>query len=333
MRVSIAVTITAVVVAFCNAEVATVSSVGKINSGLKKHVKSSKVVDFQAKVECVASGPTIINAAPALAQLQSLKMVGLFVLWYGFNAGYNVYNAYVKKDFQYPFAIATLQLLIGMLYAVPLWLTGVRKMPIINKEDFLRLLPIAMLNAAGHACAVNAMFEKGGGSFTHVIKASEPVVSVILGLIVNGIKPKPFTAVSLLPITYGVAYASTLGQLDVKTMSRELTTKAAKMAMGSNVAFALRSILRKDLPKDFKGRTNLDPANEHAVTTAISVFLTLPFVFYFESFPAFQKTFSAMVDKPAFLFNLGFYYLCGYFPLLMPYWLFYVSHVMRIDFF
>ena len=61
-----------------------------------------------------------------------------------------------------------------------------------------------------------------------MIKASEPVVSVILGLIVNGIVPKPFTAASLLPITYGVAYASTLGQLDVKTMSRELTTKAAK---------------------------------------------------------------------------------------------------------
>lgn len=308
MRVSVTVTILAVVVALCNAEVATVSSVGKINSGLKKHVKSTKAVDFQSKVECVAAGPTIINAGPALDQLKSLKMIGLFVLWYGFNAGYNVYNAYVKKDFQYPFAIATLQLFTGMLYAVPLWLTGVRKMPVISKEDFLRLLPIAMLNAAGHACAVNAMFEKGGGSFTHVIKASEPVVSVILGLIVNGIKPKPFTAVSLLPITYGVAYASTLGQLDVKTMSRELTTKAAKMAMGSNVAFALRSILRKDLPKDFKGRTNLDPANEHAVTTAISVFLTLPFVFYFESFPAFQETFSAMADKPAFLFNLG---ICG----------------------
>ena len=27
-----------------------------------------------------------------------------------------------------------------------------------------------------------------------------------------------------------------------------------RMAMGSNVAFALRSILRKDLPKDFKVR-------------------------------------------------------------------------------
>lgn len=87
---------------------------------------------------------------------------------------------------------------------------------------------VALLNAGGHACAVIAMFQVGGGSFTHVIKASEPVVSVILGLFINGAVPKPFTALSLLPITYGVAYASTLGQLDVTTMSRELGTMAAK---------------------------------------------------------------------------------------------------------
>ena len=86
----------------------------------------------------------------------------------------------------------------------------------------------ALFNAAGHVSTVAAMFEKGGGSFTHVIKASEPVVSVILGLFINRIVPKPLTAISLLPITYGVAYASTLGDLNVNTMSKELTTKAAK---------------------------------------------------------------------------------------------------------
>ena len=96
------------------------------------------------------------------------------------------------------------------------------------------------------------MFQKGGGSFTHVIKASEPVVSVILGLLINGAVPKPLTALSLLPITYGVAYASTLGKIDVGNMSRELSTMAAKMAMISNVCFALRSILRGKLSKDFK---------------------------------------------------------------------------------
>lgn len=145
-----------------------------------------------------------------------------------FHSTDNVFNAFVKKDFQFPWTTSALQLLVGMFYAFPLWIFNIRKRPNIAFDDFMKLLPIAALNAFGHACAVIAMFEKGGGSFTHVIKASEPVVSVILNLFINGIVPKPLTAASLLPITYGVAYASTFGQLDVKTMSRELTTKAAK---------------------------------------------------------------------------------------------------------
>ena len=107
---------------------------------------------------------------------------------YAFNAGYNVYNAFVKKDFQYPWATSCMQLAIGLLYAFPLWALKLRAIPKLSKEDLKLLLPIAMLNAAGHSCAVVAMFEKGGGSFTHVIKASEPVVSVILNLLVNKVR-------------------------------------------------------------------------------------------------------------------------------------------------
>ena len=81
-----------------------------------------------------------------------------------------------------------MQLAIGLLYAFPLWALKLRAIPKLSKEDLKLLLPIAMLNAAGHSCAVVAMFEKGGGSFTHVIKASEPVVSVILNLLVNKVR-------------------------------------------------------------------------------------------------------------------------------------------------
>merc|ERR1711871_1047197 len=64
----------------------------------------------------------------------------------------------------------------------PLWGLKLREIPKITKDDFMKLLPIAALNAFGHTAAVIAMFEKGGGSFTHVIKASEPVVSTALHL-------------------------------------------------------------------------------------------------------------------------------------------------------
>ena len=174
MRVLTSLTLLAACgLAITNADVA---AVGKTNSAIRQKSvgklskNAANVVDFSRvtdDVTCVAVA-SVAPPAPS-AQAQTLKMVGLFVLWYGFNAGYNVYNAYVKRDFQYPFAIATLQLLIGLVYAVPLWFLGIRKMPNLNMDDFMRLLPIAMLNAAGHACAVNAMFEKGGGSFTHGI--------------------------------------------------------------------------------------------------------------------------------------------------------------------
>jgi len=264
--------------------------------GLSKVLKNGVVVTKENRDFIVAQS----TSSPAMSPL---KLTGLFVLWYAFNAAYNVYNAFVKKDFEFPWTISSTQLLIGMFYAIPLWLAGVRKLPKMTVDDILALLPIAVLNAGGHACAVNAMFEKGGGSFTHVIKASEPVVSVLLGLIVNGVVPKPFTALSLLPITYGVAYASTLGNLSPASMSRELTTKAAKMAMGSNVAFSLRSILRKNLPADFKSRTNLDPANELAVTTILSFLLMIPFILSFESIPAMRAVLRALPDKTSFLLN------------------------------
>jgi solute carrier family 35 protein E1 len=134
-----------------------------------------------------------------------------FIFWYATNASYNVFNNYMKNVFFYPITIASLQLAVGLLYAIPLWILKIRKTPNLKLKDIYQLLPIIFLNFLGHVCSVVAMFQKGGGSFTHVIKASEPVVSVIVGYFMFGTIPKLFTSLSLLPITYGVAYASTLG--------------------------------------------------------------------------------------------------------------------------
>lgn len=52
-----------------------------------------------------------------------------------------MYNAYVK-EFGYPLAIAAMQLGVGLLYAIPMWILGIRKMPKITMDDLLLLLPI-----------------------------------------------------------------------------------------------------------------------------------------------------------------------------------------------
>lgn len=216
-----------------------------------------------------------------------------------------MYNHKVKKDFKYPWTTSTAQLMIGLVfYALPVWGLKLRDIPKITMDDLMKLLPIAALNAFGHTAAVIAMFQKGGGSFTHVIKASEPVVSTILNLAINKVVPKPYTALTLLPITYGVAYASTLGNLNPAKMSKELTTKAAKMAMCSNVGNSLRSIMRKNLPSDFKSRTGLDPANEHAVTTLLSTLIMIPFVLGMDSIPDMMSSINSLENQGTFWFNL-----------------------------
>lgn len=82
------------------------------------------------------------------------------------------------------------------------------KPPQLSPQDFLKLLPIVVLNAIGHTCAVMSMFEFGGVR-THFVKSSEPLVSVLFNLLINGVFPKPVTALTLLPITYMLLVAAT----------------------------------------------------------------------------------------------------------------------------
>jgi solute carrier family 35 protein E1 len=94
-------------------------------------------------------------------------------------------------------------------------------------------------------------------------------------------------------------------------MNKELTTRTARLAMGSNIAFSLRSILRKNnLSAAFKQRTHLDASNEHAITTLLSFLLTLPFALSFERPDAVLSALSRFRGKEfqGFLTNL---FLCG----------------------
>ena len=65
-------------------------------------------------------------------------------------------------------------------------------------------------------------------------------------------------------------------------MQKELTSLTAILAMISNIAFALRSGFRKKLSTEFKARTKMNPANEHAVTTMYSFLLLIPVLYYME---------------------------------------------------
>jgi drug/metabolite transporter (DMT)-like permease len=257
----------------------------------RKSATTQKAKEFEKETSKVEKETSKSTEKPGLSL--SSVLYGAFVVfcWYGFSASYNVYSQQMKV---LPFAMTAslLQLIVGCLFAIPLWVLGLRDWPKVPiSELVITLLPVAFLNAVGHAVALASMFRKGGGSFTQVIKASEPVVSVVLALFLNGVVPKPLSALSLLPVMYGVAYASTKGNLTMSALSSELLTTGSALAMSSNACFGMRSIMRKGQSKDFKAKVDAD--NDHAITELLSLVLTIPLLL-FEDMTEVRMTLASM---------------------------------------
>jgi len=63
--------------------------------------------------------------ADANSMGQKLKVGGYFALWYSFNIGYNIYNKKVLNMVpNLTWTVGLLQLVLGLLYVFPLWITG-----------------------------------------------------------------------------------------------------------------------------------------------------------------------------------------------------------------
>ena len=123
---------------------------------------------------------------------------------------------------------------------------------------------------------IGAVVSLGAGavSFTHIIKASEPVVSAALSFVLLGAVSSWQTYLTLLPIVGGVALAS------LKELS--FTWVGFIAAMGSNVASALRGILAKKTMGGGVGE-NMTEANLYAVLTILAFIAIVPISLAIES--------------------------------------------------
>lgn len=214
---------------------------------------------------------------------ETLEVGTYFALWYLFNIGYNIYNKQALNAMAYPWTIATIQMATGILYFVPLWLTGLRKAPKLSFDDMKTLFPIALCHTGVHVGAVIAL-GAGAVSFAHIVKASEPVVTCGLNALLLGeVLPLP-VYLTLLPIIGGVAIAS------MKELS--FTMLALASAMLSNVSSAARGVLSKKTMSGKKIGENLDAQNLYAVLTAMSTAILIPTCLAIEGtgfFPAFKS--------------------------------------------
>merc|ERR1719327_1314465 len=139
--------------------------------------------------------------------METLKTGSFFALWYLFNIGYNIYNKKALNALPIPYTQAALQLFVGIPYVAVLWATGLRKAPKLSVDNVKTLIPVSLGHLGTHIGAVVSL-GAGAVSFTHIIKASEPVVSALLSFLLLGAVSSWQTYLTLLPIVGGVALAS-----------------------------------------------------------------------------------------------------------------------------
>jgi len=205
--------------------------------------------------------------------MDTLVTGSFFALWYLFNIGYNIYNKKALNALPIPYTMAALQLFVGIPYCFALWLTGLRKAPKLSTDNVKTLIPVSLGHLGTHIGAVVSL-GAGAVSFTHIIKASEPVVSAGLSALMLGAFYSPITYLTLIPIVGGVALAS------LKELS--FTWVGFIAAMGSNLSSALRGILAKKTMGGGVGE-NMTEANLYGVLTILAFIAMVPISLLVES--------------------------------------------------
>jgi len=232
--------------------------------------------------------------------------IGLLVyltLWYLGNYYYNIYNKNAGKasgGAEFAFTLATVQLMVGSVYAIFLWAApDARKAPKMTFDQVLRLAPLGFWAAVAHAGAVYAM-TAGAVSFGQIVKAGEPVFACIVGYLAYNSKVSMAKLLCLVPVIGGIAIASAK-ELDF-TMGSLLAASTA------NVASAFRGgenkkVMAGDL-KDAVGGVG----NAYAITTLWATLMLIPIVFIsgeYQKFDAFVKMWNED-GKPGTTGNLRF---------------------------
>lgn len=200
--------------------------------------------------------------------VKKMRNVGLlFALWYTLSMVYNIFSKKVLNLApELAWTAAWAQMAFGLLYVLPLWMSGLRKAPTLTTNEVGRLLPVAFLHALVHVGGVVSM-GAGAVSFTYIVKATEPAVSAILSAsILKSFVPIP-VYLTLIPVIGGVSLAS------VSELS--FSWKSFNYAMLSNVASASRGIVGKKTMGKRLGE-NLNAMNLYAVLTILATFIIFP---------------------------------------------------------
>jgi len=223
-----------------------------------------------------------------------------FALWYLGNYYYNISNKLALTAAGgaagFPMTISTLQLGVGVIYALFMWLApDGRKRPEITFKDYVKTLPVGAMSAGAHAASVFAL-GAGSVSFAQIVKASEPAFAAAIGTLAYGVKVSKAKWLSLIPVIGGVCLAS-LGELN-------FAVGALITASIANVFAAVKGNENKKLMTT-TGLTERmgSVGNQYALTTINAFLFTLPVMLLTEG-ARLGQFFTLMQTSPVLLKNL-----------------------------
>lgn len=198
-----------------------------------------------------------------VSKSKTLRLALVFGFWYFQNVVFNIYNKKVLNLFPFPWLLATFQLFVGSVWMLVLWSLKLQPCPKITRPFIFALLGPALFHTVGHISAC-VSFSKVAVSFTHVIKSSEPVFSVVFSSFLGDIYPLRVW-LSILPIVLGCSLAAVT----------EVSFNFGGLwgALISNVGFVLRNIYSKRSLQSFKEVNGL---NLYGWITIISLIYLFP---------------------------------------------------------
>lgn len=201
----------------------------------------------------------------------------MFAGWYIFNIVFNIFNKRVLSTVFCPLTCTAYQFLMGSLISMA-WFAATRRMPDFSPPVLRAVLPLAAVHTLGNVLT-NFSLGTMAVSFTHTIKAMEPLFSVVLSALFLNDRPHPLVLLTLVPIVGGVAAAS------LKEVS--FTWPGFASAMGSNLTFQSRNVLSKKV---------MTPAVKEQVGGSIGLFSTITMLSFLLLAPI-----AVAVEGPVFL--------------------------------
>jgi solute carrier family 35 protein E1 len=157
--------------------------------------KSSEAPLLVARAGSLAPAPAPATKKQGWLQAASIggidaTLLSYFAFWYLGNYYYTLSNkrALVAGGGKngYPMTISTLQLGVGVLYALFAWLApDMRAAPQITMDDVIKMIPVGFCAAAAHSFSVFAQ-SAGAVSFAMIVKAAEPAFAAIIGVFLYG---------------------------------------------------------------------------------------------------------------------------------------------------